>query len=164
MIFIARESRFPKVDREIYAYPVDCAPGTIQIMWRAMRLHRDRDDRGLVLLALLSLVIGVAVYLLDRGGAAYFVPAELGSTLPVRSAFGVLSGSLPAFVHVLAFSLLTAAALGTTCFAPSRICAAWWTVDTVFELGQTDAFGLYVLDRIPTGQTSASSAGIRSRT
>lgn len=77
------------------------------------------------------------------------MPAEIASALPVRSAFGVLSGSLPSFAHVLAFTLLTAALLGPACFAPGRICATWWSLDTVFELGQADAFSSYVLDRIP---------------
>ena len=112
-------------------------------------MQRSREDRGLVLLAILSLGIGVAVYLLDRGGSAYFVPAEIASALPVRTAFGFLSGSLPAFVHILAFALLTAVLLGPACFAPGRICAAWWSLDTAFELGQAGAISGNFLDRIP---------------
>lgn len=100
-------------------------------------MQNDRTEALLLFLGLLGLGIGIAVYLFDRGGNAYFVPDGLGSVLPLRSVFGSLSGSLPAFVHVFAFAVLTAAILGPSRVGAGRICVAWFGVDTSFELAQS---------------------------
>ena len=112
-------------------------------------MQKHHVEARLLLLALLGLGTGVAVYLLDRGGAAYFVPGEIGAALPIRSVFGSLSGSLPAFAHVFAFALFTAALLGPGRVDGSRICLAWWGADSIFELGQANAVDAFILDLVP---------------
>jgi len=90
----------------------------------------------LLVLAGLALLLGVAVYGLDRPpGSAAFLPAAwslAGSARP----FGALAGQLPEFLHVFAFSLLTAAWLPATWRAAWSACASWWLIDSLFELGQ----------------------------
>lgn len=122
-------------------------------------LQRNQAEAALLFLGLLGLGIGVAVYLLDRGGGAYFVPGGIGSALPVRSVFGSLNGSLPAFAHVFAFALLTAAILGPGRVGAGRICVAWWSLDTSFELAQADAARGYFLDLIPGALSDIGPVG-----
>ena len=90
----------------------------------------------LLALAGLALLLGVAVYGLDRPpGSAWFLPAAwslAGSARPL----GVIAGQLPEFLHVFAFSLLTAALLPETRRAAWSACATWWLIDSLFELGQ----------------------------
>ncbi len=50
--------------------------------------------------------------------------------------FGVLGQWLPSFVHPLAFSLFTAAALAPRHSPPYGVCLAWGAVNVAFELGQ----------------------------
>lgn len=101
-------------------------------------MKNSRTEALLLSLGLLALGVGVAVYLLDRGGGALFIPDGLGVALPVRSVFGSLGGSLPAFVHVFAFALLTAAILAPARVGAGRICLIWFSVDALFELAQSD--------------------------
>lgn len=84
----------------------------------------------------LALLAGVAVYAFDRPpGSAWFLPAAWslgGSAHPL----GVVTGQLPEFLHVFAFSLLTAMLLPATRRAAWASCVAWWLIDSLFELGQ----------------------------
>jgi len=68
-------------------------------------------------------------------GSAWFLPA-IWSLAGSAHPFGVVRGQLPEFLHVFAFSLLTAAALRVTSCAAWASCAAWRLIDSLFELGQ----------------------------
>jgi hypothetical protein len=84
-----------------------------------------------------AIALGVAVYLLDRGGAVAFVPRQWATVVPVRHVFGALGGSLPTFVHTFAFALLFTALLRPRAsVAVAAICASWALVEAVFEIGQ----------------------------
>lgn len=86
------------------------------------------------LIAAAALGAGSLVYLLDRSpGNVYFLPLAWGSGY--GSWFGALSGVLPAFLHVYAFILLTAAVVSARARVLS-ICLFWLGIDTLFELGQ----------------------------
>lgn len=126
-------------------------------------MPRSYASLTLSLAALGSLCIGVAVYLFDRGGAAYFVPDVLQQALPTRSLFGWLAGSLPTFAHVFAFALLTTVVLGRQGKRALPVCLTWAAIDGSFELGQLDvarsAAGAAVPDafsRVPLLEWTAS--------
>ncbi|MBW2607813.1 MAG: hypothetical protein JRD05_09285 [Deltaproteobacteria bacterium] len=86
------------------------------------------------------LLVGTMVYLIDRPpGHTYFVfknavDISLFKNLP--NLFGVIGNTLPSFVHVFAFILITAGLI----FCQKRwfliICLCWFMVDRSFELGQ----------------------------
>jgi hypothetical protein len=88
--------------------------------------------------AVAALGLGVGLYIVDRSAAhVYLLPSAL--TLPGAPvwASGVLGGSLPSFLHVFAFILLTAAVLAPrTARSVAAIAAAWCAIDVLFELGQ----------------------------
>lgn len=50
--------------------------------------------------------------------------------------FGVMGGNLPAFLHVFAFSLITAGVMKKSRPVHGRICLFWFCVNSLFELGQ----------------------------
>lgn len=83
----------------------------------------------------LALAIGGLVYLADREAAhAMLMPSV--AALAGSRLFGVFGQWLPSFVHPFAFSLFTAAVLPTGSAPRYGACAAWCTVNIVFELGQ----------------------------
>jgi hypothetical protein len=86
----------------------------------------------------ITLGIGVAVYLYARGGDVYFVPQWIASGFSPRPLFGPLGGSLPSFLHVFAFILLTAAVLRPGPRLGGAICMTWVVVDGLFEIGQLE--------------------------
>lgn len=90
--------------------------------------------------ALLALVIGLLVYLLDRpAGSAYLLPAAGTYSMASSKIFGAVGNVLPSFVHTFAFGLLTALALGRSRRALVLGCGTWWTIGTLFEIGQHPA-------------------------
>ena len=82
----------------------------------------------LAALAVGLLVLGTAVYLLDRTpGSAWLIPAAWqagggGDGRGGGTVFGALGRWLPSFVHAFAFAVLT--------------CVGWALVDTLAEVGQ----------------------------
>ena len=98
-----------------------------------------------MLLAVAMLAMGLAVYVLDRApGSAMAWPAAwsigpAADTPAVAGAgkwLGVVTGSLPSFVHAFAFALLSALLLPRTRSWAAAACAAWALIDTVFEVFQ----------------------------
>jgi hypothetical protein len=92
--------------------------------------------RGLLLvIACLSLALGLLVYLTDRRSGTAWLIASTGVFGP-QHLFGDVGQWLPSFVHPFAFSLLTAAVLAPTAQARLAACAAWAGVNLLFEAGQ----------------------------
>ncbi len=91
-------------------------------------------------IALLSLLAGALVYLADRPPEATWFVQNLPFNLSLHNYAGGFLGGLgkflPAFVHVFAFSVLTAAVLGETRMIRLNACLFWLAADTAFELGQ----------------------------
>ena len=110
------------------------------------RSHREGIELGL---ATAALAVGVAVYLLDRGGRVEFVPIALTHSLVTHRVFGGLAGSLPSFVHVFAFALLTAAVLKPWPRFASLSCLAWVLIDVLFELGQLHTVAAVLAAHLP---------------
>jgi hypothetical protein len=73
--------------------------------------------------------------------------------------FGQIGGSLPAFSHAFAFSLLTAALMGRTRGAAAGACLGWLLVDSVFELGQHPAVSGKLARAMPPGLESLPILG-----
>jgi hypothetical protein len=90
----------------------------------------------------LNLLAGLLLYLLTRPSDIYFVSFIKGVhgvhdslhwALPFPS---VISGALPSFLHVLAFSLLVGGILACGKRGYLIICCAWLFTNVLFELGQ----------------------------
>jgi len=102
--------------------------------------QRERPRVGangwLALISLGALALGALVYVVDRPAVTvYLLPHAWSLARGHHPWFGSLGGHLPEFVHVYAFILLTLAV------SPGRaralpICAFWWAVDSLFEIGQ----------------------------
>ena len=94
-----------------------------------------------IILGLAALLIGILVYLTDRPPEqTWFVsvaPAALSLYGLCPPLFGPLAQSLPDFLHIVAFSLLTAGILSSSKKgAYLGICLFWLLLEVSFELGQ----------------------------
>jgi len=102
----------------------------------------------MLFLATLLLAIGIMVYALDRGGAVYFLPDWIAT--PTRTAIlGPLGGHLPTFLHPLVFILITAAIFRPWLRLLPAICAAWFAIECLFELGQMAPFDSRIAAAVP---------------
>ena len=93
-----------------------------------------------ILIGLTALIFGVLVYLVNRPpDQIYFIYVSglnisLYNTLP--NIFGLIGNSVPAFIHVFSFILITAGFLSCQKRGCLIICLSWLLVDSAFELGQ----------------------------
>jgi len=93
-----------------------------------------------ILIGLGGLLVGTLVYLIDRPPeATYFlhfsrIKVSLYGILP--NVFGVIGNSLPDFLHVFSFIMLTAGLLSWGKRGSLVICLGWFSIDLIFELFQ----------------------------
>jgi cellulose synthase/poly-beta-1,6-N-acetylglucosamine synthase-like glycosyltransferase len=93
-----------------------------------------------ILIGLTALIFGLLVYLVNRPpDQTYFIYVSglnisLYNTLP--NIFGLIGNSVPAFIHVFSFILITAGFLSCQKRGCLIICLSWLLVDSAFELGQ----------------------------
>jgi hypothetical protein len=93
-----------------------------------------------ILIGLSVLLIGTLVYVVDRPPSQiYFlykssVNISLHNILP--NLFGCIGNSLPSFIHVFSFILITAGLLLCQKRGHIIICSFWFLTDFIFELGQ----------------------------
>ena len=93
-----------------------------------------------IFIGLAGLILGSLVYLIDRPpNQTYFVSISkinisLFNAFP--NLFGVLGNSLPDFLHVFSFILITAGLFSFTRRGYVIICLSWFFVDSAFELCQ----------------------------
>ena len=86
------------------------------------------------------LLLGTLVYLIDRPpNHTYFiyksfVNISLHNTLP--NLFGLIGYSMPSFIHVFSFILITVGILSYHKRSCIIICASWFLIDFIFELAQ----------------------------
>ena len=108
----------------------------------------------LIALALLALLLGVLVYLLDRQAhAVYFVPQWLANAMCGDSFLGTLGNYTPTFVHVYAFILLTVALAvpaGRYQHYLPVVCFFWLIVDSSFEFAQLEFIGRAIAASVPS--------------
>ncbi|MBW2311114.1 MAG: hypothetical protein JRF35_08580 [Deltaproteobacteria bacterium] len=107
----------------------------------ARKIQHEGVINGLqLLIGLGGLFLGTLVYLIDRPPeATYFmhfsrVKVSLYGILP--NVFGVIGNSLPDFLHVFSFILLTAGLLSWGKRGSLVICLGWLFIDFIFELFQ----------------------------
>jgi hypothetical protein len=104
-----------------------------------------------VLLGAAALLAGALVYVVDRApDETYFVYStgvniSLHNILP--NVFGPIGHSLPAFIHVFAFVLITAGVISCGKRGWLIICLGWFLVDAAFEFGQK--YSAWTADHIP---------------
>ena len=104
-----------------------------------------------ILIGIPVLPLGILIYLTDRPPEQTyfvyksFVNISLHNTLP--SLFGLIGNSLPSFVHVFCFILLTAGLLQCQKRGCIITCASWFLADFIFELGQK--FKTFSSSRVP---------------
>ena len=93
-----------------------------------------------ILIGLSVLLLGTLVYVVDRPPVqTYFVykslvNISLHNTLP--NLFGLIGNSIPSFVHVFSFILITAGLLHCQKRGCIFICSSWFFLNVIFELGQ----------------------------
>ena len=99
-----------------------------------------RINRVQILIGVLGLALGSLVYIVDRPpDQTYFViksgiDISLFNTFP--NLFGPLGNSLPTFIHVFSFILVTAGLISCQKRVCLVICLSWFLFDCAFELGQ----------------------------
>lgn len=111
--------------------------------------RQHRPEIGMLFLATLLLATGIMVYALDRAGAVYFLSDW--TTAPTGTAiFGPLGDHVPTFLHPLVFILITAAVLRPWPRLLPAICAAWFAIECLFELGQMAPFDAHIAAALPS--------------
>jgi hypothetical protein len=97
-------------------------------------------NRLQIIIGIAVLLFGTLVYLIDRPPEqTYFVylsPINLSLYNKLPKFFGTIGNSLPTFVHVFAFILLTAGLTSCKKNGYITICMGWFLVDIAFEIGQ----------------------------
>ena len=107
---------------------------------------------GLVISAVAALLIGSAVYFLDRDWTSVmFLEPFVGYQWPMSTVFGAFGGFLPAFLHAYAFPVLILVALSPWPWARPWVCLPWFTMASTLEWLQSDtAVALFfAADRLP---------------
>ena len=103
------------------------------------------------ILAIAALVIGLFTYLLGRQPeTTYFLSHWMVLPNYAALSLGFISNHLPSFVHVYALTLLTVAALPNEATHPQFVCASWFTIESLFELGQHSYLSPLIIKIIPT--------------
>jgi len=93
-----------------------------------------------ILIGLGGLLLGTLVYLVDRPpDQTYFVyssPINISLSNAIPNLFGLIGNSLPEFIHVFSFILITAGLISWQKRGYFIICLSWFLVDCAFEVGQ----------------------------
>jgi hypothetical protein len=107
----------------------------------------ERERKWLGGAALFALGFGVLIYLTDRSAThALLIPA-VGQLASVQIA-GAAGQWLPSFLHVFAFSLLTASVLPLGGVGTFRACLTWWSIVCAFEFAQLPIVAALVAEEI----------------
>ena len=111
----------------------------------------NRINRLQILIGVAGLLVGSLIYLVDRPpDQTYFVyssPIKISLSDTIPNLFRATGNSLPAFIHVFSFILITAALISSQKRGYLIICLSWFLVDCAFELGQK--FNTWSLKIIP---------------
>lgn len=113
-----------------------------------MPRSRFREEATLLFVAALLLVVGVIVYAVDRGGAAYFLAGSIASHGGAEF-FGPIGNHLPTFVHSLAMILVTAAVLRPWPKLLPAIAIGWFAIESLFEVAQSSPLDTHVAAALP---------------
>ena len=93
-----------------------------------------------IFIGIAILLLGSLVYLVDRPpDQTYFVyssPVNISLYNVIPNLFGLMGNSLPTFIHIFSFILITAGLICSQKRSCLIICISWFLVDCAFELGQ----------------------------
>lgn len=97
-----------------------------------------------ILIGLAALLIGTMVYFISRAPEGVYFVHRFGFILKLHKMihgvapdfFGSFGPWLPEFIHVFSFILLTAGIIACGKRGYLIICAGWFFIDALFELGQ----------------------------
>jgi len=113
-------------------------------------MNRFRINKKQLLLGILFLLAGTTEYLVSRPiGSTHFLHQYDSVQLffhQMPSLYGKLGMFAPEFFHPLAFSLMSAALIASK-KSKIMLCIAWFSINLLFELGQT--FGAELVDYLP---------------
>ncbi len=105
----------------------------------------------LLTISFCALCVGVLVYILDRQpDSIYFLPGWLSLYAQTGSIFGSIGNYLPTFIHVFVFILLTIVVAVPSITKLIPICAAWFTIDSLFEIAQIESIAQWIANHTPT--------------
>lgn len=113
-------------------------------------MESSRINKTQLLLGCLFLLAGTIEYLVSRPiGSVYFLrkfPAVQSFFQQMPNLYGKLGVFAPEFFHALAFCLISMAFFSSK---KSRIaiCLSWFSVDSIFELGQR--YGIQLVEYLP---------------
>ena len=93
-----------------------------------------------IIIGVVALFIGSLIYLIDRPpDQSYFIyssPINISLSNVIPNLFGLIGNSLPAFIHIFSFILITAGLIFCNKRGYLIICLSWFLGDCTFELGQ----------------------------
>ena len=112
---------------------------------------REEINRLQLFIGINILFLGVIFYYFFRGTEHTYFLKFLGTNQYVREIGSGLifriTNSLPTFIHVFAFSLMTASLVTRQKRGYAAVCLFWFAVNMIFELGQK--FDSWVVQFIP---------------
>ena len=109
-------------------------------------------EAGLIFTAVAALLLGSAVYFLDRDWADTMLLAPfLAYQGPKSTVFGFVGGFLPALLHAYAIPVLIIVALRPWPWTRIWVCLLWFTIASTLEWLQSDAASalFFAADRHP---------------
>jgi len=109
-------------------------------------------ESGLIFTAVAALLLGTAVYFLDRDWADTMLLAPFISYQMPRSAvFGAIGGFLPALMHAYAIPVLIIVTLRPWSWTRPWVCLLWFTLASTLEWLQSDTVYtlFFAADRLP---------------
>ena len=108
--------------------------------WIPKIFRNNKANIYFILIGSFALLIGALVYYVDRPpDQTYFVnrySEDLSMHDRIPNLFGIVGQSLPDFIHVFSFILLTAGISSCGKRGYRVICLSWLLIDSAFELGQ----------------------------
>ena len=100
----------------------------------------SRINRLQILIGVAGLIVGSLIHLINRPpDQTYFVyssPINITLSNTIPTVFGFIGGSLPEFIHVFSFIVMTAGLIFCNKRGYLIICLSWFLVGSAFELGQ----------------------------
>jgi hypothetical protein len=108
-----------------------------------------RQNRILAI-AIGAMCVGVFVYVSDRQPEfVYFLPTWLSLESQLAGLFGSIGNSLPTFIHVYAFILLTVVVAVPSITKLIPVCLGWFTLDSLFEVAQSNPIAHWIGSHTP---------------
>jgi hypothetical protein len=108
--------------------------------WILKKIRNNKANVYFILIGSAALLIGALVYYIDRPADQTYFVSKYSENLSmhdrVPNLFGIVGESLPDFIHVFSFILLTAGISSCGKRGYRVICLSWLFIDSAFELGQ----------------------------